>query len=177
MKGLTKMETVDQVLVRLLATDGIPIRTRPFDELALRWSQSLLELGLRDTPMTEAETLAKVRQWVEEGTIRRLGARVRHQRAGYAANGMTCWAPAPEMADALGERLAQETSVSHCYRRPPFDGFPYGLYAMMHGREKGEIEALCERIHAEFPDIPHMVLWTTKEYKKSVQRYFEEESR
>ena len=167
-------------LARHISRIGLNATCRPYQEIAE-------QLGT-----TESRVIMQIADWVEDGTIRRLGARIKHQKAGFKANGMTAWVAPPELLDTLGARLSGEEAVTHCYIRPPFEGFPYTLYAMIHAGSKEEIVALCEMVAAEFnatsatvfqtPDprpqtpVAYMILWSIKEHKKTVMRYFEEET-
>ena len=79
----------EQELVRRLQED-IPLTRRPFADIA------------EQAGMTEAEVIAKVRKWEAEGTIRRFGAMVRHQRLGYKANAMSAWDVPEERVEEVG---------------------------------------------------------------------------
>jgi siroheme decarboxylase len=64
-----------------------------------------------------------------------------HYRLGFSANGMTVWDVDDAQVDALGERVGALPFVSHCYRRPrELPGWPFNLYAMLHGRSRDEVE-------------------------------------
>ena len=53
------------------------------------------------------------------------------------------------MVDALGERIGQLPFVTHCYRRPRhLPGWPYNLFAMLHGGNRGEVMAHVEEVRA-----------------------------
>ncbi len=100
------------------------------------------------------------------GIIRRFAAVLDHRRAGFTANGMIVWHCDIEELDSLGEYLARQPEVTHCYHRPAHPEWPYNLYAMVHGRTKGE----CLRIAARLASLPSLreykVLFSTKEFKK-----------
>jgi DNA-binding Lrp family transcriptional regulator len=86
---------------------------------------------------------------IDEGLVRRIGAVPNHYRLGYSANGMTVWDVDDAQVDALGERVATLPGVSHCYRRPrELPGWPYNLYAMLHGRSREAVEAQRREIRA-----------------------------
>ena len=44
-------------------------------------------------------------------------------------------------ADRVGAAFAQDPRVTHCYRRPSFDGWPYSLFTMVHGHSREECDA------------------------------------
>jgi len=150
--------------IRLLrALDGpLPFVPRPFADVAER-------AGLE-----ESEVLDQIRAWLEDGTIRRFGARVDHLSLGFTSNGMSVWAVPGDRVDAVAEIMVQQTEVSHCYQRARRPGWPYNLFAMIHGEHEDDVRAVAQRI-AEAADLDdYDVLFSTKEFKKSVPRYFSE---
>ena len=100
--------------------------------------------------------------------MRRFGAILRHQDAGFAYNAMLCF-NAP--ADA-GEILAQKSYVSHCYERPSFEGFPYTLYAMMHAQTAEELDAFIKDAAVSIGNPEYAVLHSVRELKKTSFRFF-----
>ena len=57
------------------------------------------------------------------------------------ANGMTVWDVADEMVGDLGQEIGALDFVSHCYLRPrALPGWPYNLFAMVHGANRAEVE-------------------------------------
>jgi DNA-binding Lrp family transcriptional regulator len=83
------------------------------------------------------------------GVIRRIGVVPNHFAIGYSANGMSVWDVADDAVDRLGAAVGALEFVTHCYRRPrrpPL--WPYNLFAMVHGRDRDEVQAKVERIAA-----------------------------
>ena len=146
-----------RVLTRLQA--GLPLCSRPFAALAG-------EIG-----MTEEQLLQRVRRLQADGVIRRLGPRVRHHRAGIAGNIMVVWQVPPEQAEQVGQRLASSPHVSHCYLRPPFAGFPYNLYTMVHARDPKTARAIVADLALACDLIDYQLLPTVRELKKTTPRY------
>ena len=62
--------------------------------------------------------------------------------------------------------------VSHCYRRPTYDDWPYSIFTMVHGKNAKECEATIAAIHDETGVDEYALLWSIKEYKKTRVRYF-----
>ncbi len=100
--------------------------------------------------------------------MRRFGAILRHQDAGFAYNAMLCF-NAP--ADA-GEILAQKSYVSHCYERPSFEGFPYTLYAMMHAQTAEALDRYIREAAESIGNPEYAVLHSVKELKKTSFQFF-----
>jgi DNA-binding Lrp family transcriptional regulator len=89
---------------------------------------------------------------------------------------MTVWDVPDEWVDELGARVGRLDSVSHCYRRPRhFPEWPYNLFAMVHGRSRGDVEAEVRRIAAILGehDRGHAVLYSTRILKKTGLRIAE----
>ena len=137
----------DRARIRMACTD-IPHTLTPFKD----WGVSVE--GLR-------EDLAQKR-------MRRFGAILRHQEAGFAYNAMVCF---DSLADA-GDILAKKPYISHCYERPTFEGFPYTLYAMMHAQSAEELDSFIKDAAASIGNPDYAVLRSVKELKKTSFRYF-----
>jgi siroheme decarboxylase len=112
--------------------------------------------------------------WCEQGTVRRLGLMLRHHEFGISANAMTVFAPSERDVDAAGESLAAQPGVTLCYRRERAPGWPYTLYCMVHGRERGAVRLTVDRItHAAgLADCPREMLFSTRRFKQTGGRYF-----
>lgn len=155
------LDDADMALVAALR-DGLPLAPRPY---------AALGIGLR---MSEAEVISRLRRLTETGVIRRFGAIVRHHEAGFRANAMVVLdIPDAEVAE-VGHRLGAEQAITLCYRRVRVPGrWPYNLYAMVHGRDRGtvtrEIDALLMR--QGLKGRPHAVLFSTRRYKQTGGRY------
>lgn len=146
-QSIAALSSSDKARIRI-ACDDIPHTLTPFAD----WGVSLE--ALRDD-------LAQKR-------MRRFGAILRHQDAGFAYNAMLCF-NAP--ADA-GEILAQKSYVSHCYERPSFEGFPYTLYAMMHAQTAEELDAFIKDAAVSIGNPEYAVLHSVRELKKTSFRFF-----
>ena len=117
---------------RLIAATqgGLPLVPQPYDAVAEK-------LGCSGWQVRE-----RLRQLLDLGVVRRIGAVPNHYRLGYTANGMTVWDVDDEQVDRLGERVGALPGVSHCYRRPRrLPDWPYNLFAMLHGTSRAEVEA------------------------------------
>ena len=100
--------------------------------------------------------------------MRRFGAILRHQQAGFAYNAMVCF-DAPTVAGAV---LAKNSHVSHCYERPAFEGFPYTLYAMMHAQTAAELDRYVKDAAQSIDCCDYVVLHSVRELKKTSYWYF-----
>lgn len=145
---------------------GLPLVPRPFAVVA------------EAAGLNEATALAMIEELLAGGFIKRFGVVVRHHELGYRANAMCVWDVPDELADELGAMLAGEAAVTLCYRRrrgagERAAGWPYNLFCMIHGRERGEVE----RLHADLARrlglaaFPGDVLFSTHRYKQCGARY------
>jgi DNA-binding Lrp family transcriptional regulator len=104
--------------------------------------------------------------------MRRFAAVMNHRSAGFKANAMGVWAVPESELDTIGPQMAGFALVSHCYRRPTYDDWPYSVFTMIHGKNAKECEATVAAIHAETGVDEYALLWSVKEYKKTRVRYF-----
>ena len=153
---LGKKETA---LVRLLQ-DDIPLTAAPFADIAA-------EVG-----MDEGEVIDKVREWSSDGTIRRFGAMVRHQRLGYKANAMSAWDVPEERVEHVGKVLADAIEVSHCYQRPRVDKWNFNIFAMIHAATEKECEEIAAALAGRVGIDSYTLLFSTREFKKVSMKYF-----
>jgi hypothetical protein len=59
--------------------------------------------------------------------------------------------------------MAGFARVSHCYRRPTYDDWPYSLFTMVHGMNAQECEETIDAIRAESGIDEYTLLWSIKE--------------
>jgi len=117
------------------------------------------------------DVLEIIKGLVDKGVIRRIAAVVNHRRLGFVANVMFAGEVPQDRIVQAGERLARFGIVSHCYERSTFEGWPYNLFAMIHGRSMGEIQHAINRfIEAEKIDS-FVLLPTARELKKLPVKY------
>ena len=122
--------------------------------------------------ISEDDVLALLRSFKERKLMRRFAAVMNHRSAGFKANAMGVWAVPEGQLDELGPQMAGFAAVSHCYRRPTYDDWPYSVFTKVHGRSARDCEATIEAIRAETGVDEYCLLWSIKEYKKVRLRYF-----
>jgi DNA-binding Lrp family transcriptional regulator len=137
----------------------IPVTERPFKVIGER------------AGIGEEETIAITRDLMQRGIIRKFGAVLRHQKAGFLQNAMVIWAVPPEKCETAGRILSSFDPVTHCYQRdPPFEG-TYNIFTMVHFRE-GEMNTVIQELSSATGIKDFMVLMSEEEYKKSSMEYF-----
>jgi DNA-binding Lrp family transcriptional regulator len=151
----------DAELVRALQA-GLPLEPRPYHAVARA-------LGV--APEAVIERLAAM---LADGRIRRIGVVPNHYALGYRANGMSVWDVNDEAIGDLGPRVGTLPSVSHCYRRPRrLPAWRYNLFAMLHGRDRAEVERKATEIAALLGPAcrAHEILYSTRILKKTGLRF------
>lgn len=124
------------------------------------------------TPFADLSVpLADIRNDLALKRMRRFGAVLRHQEAGFPSNAMVCFKVVNDVEKA-GLLLAQNEHVSHCYERESFEGFPYNLYAMFHARNDDELMSLVNDSVLQLLHPEYAVLHSVRELKKTSYKYF-----
>lgn len=139
---------------------GLPISEEPFADIA------------RQAGVSQERLLERLKEWKTDGTVRRVGALLRHTKAGYFVNSMGAWNVPDEQVESFGKMAAEHGKVSHCYQRPRFAGFRFNLYTMIHGKSKEECETVAKEISERTGIADFDLLYTTAEYKKTSPVYF-----
>src|SRR5438128_1131108 len=120
----------------------------------------------------EATVLELLRSFKERKLMRRFAAVMNHRSAGFKANAMGVWAVPEDQLEELGPQMAGFALVSHCYRRPTYDDWPYSVFTMIHGKNARDCERTVAAIRDETGIDEYALLWSIKEYKKTRVRYF-----
>jgi len=153
-------KNTDIAVIRALQ-GPMEVTDRPYDEAAG-------EVG-----MSTGEFLEHLRGMVDRKLLRRVAAILYHRRAGFSANGMGVWRVDEERIPEVGSRMAAVRGVSHCYKRPTYQDWPYSVFTMAHGRSKEECDAILDAIAAQFPEIEdRATLYSSTEFKKIRLLYF-----
>ena len=106
--------------------------------------------------------------------MRRFAAVLRHRAVGFTANGMACWIVPEERIEECGTRFGSYPQVSHCYRRPTFDDWPYSIFTMIHAQSHAKCEETVLRIAADVGVHEYAILYSHTEYKKERVKYYAE---
>ncbi len=156
--GMT--ETQRRVLAAL--DDGLPLVPRPYAALAAACG------------LSEAQVIAAIEELLEDGVLNRFGVVVRHHELGYRANAMVVWDIPDSQVREAGRSLAALPFVTLCYRRPRRPPrWPYNLFCMIHGRDRGSVEALIRRAAEQvgLAEVPREVLFSRRRFKQRGARY------
>jgi DNA-binding Lrp family transcriptional regulator len=140
--------------------EDLPLTNQPFADQA-----ATIGVG-------EDDVLRMLASFKERKFMRRFAAVMNHRSAGFKANVMGVWAVPEDRLDETGPKMAGFALVSHCYRRPTYDDWPYSVFTMIHGRNARDCETTMAAIEADTGVHEHCTLWSVKEYKKVRVRYF-----
>jgi siroheme decarboxylase len=148
---------VQKRVLELLQGD-LPDGPAPYDILAAR------------AGMTADEFLREARALLAEGRLRKVCALLHHRVAGFHANAMCVWALPEARVDSAGEIMAGFAEVTHCYRRPVSERWPYALFCMIHGRTRESCESVAGRIAVAIHPTDYRLIYSTRELKKQSLR-------
>jgi DNA-binding Lrp family transcriptional regulator len=157
--AVKELTTEEIELVKLLQ-ENLPDGLTPYAELAemLAWPEEIV--------------LDRINVLQGEGVIRRFGAVLRHQKAGFTANAMGVWQVPDERAAEVGLIMSGFKEVSHCYQRPVLPDWPYNLFTMIHGRSRESCMRVMEDVARATKIETYDMLFSTVELKKSSMKYF-----
>ena len=153
---MTSITAIDRKIIAA-TSGGLPLTQAPFAEVA-GW------LGL-----TEQVVIDRMAAMQAAGIIRRVALAPNHYALGMVANGMSVWDLDDADALTLGAQVGALDFVSHCYLRPRAEGWPYNLFAMIHGHSRDEVEGLRARIAALLGPAcrSNDILYSTRILKKT----------
>jgi DNA-binding Lrp family transcriptional regulator len=142
--------------------DGLALEPLPYAALGERGG------------MGERAVIDRLARWQAEGLIRRFGVVVRHHELGWRANAMAVWDVPDERARRFGRMLAAAEGVTLAYRRARArPAWPYNLFCMVHGTERGAVAARIQSLNRELglDAFPHAVLFSRTRFKQTGPRF------
>lgn len=151
---------IDAIDRRIIAATqaGLPLTPRPYARIAE-------QLGLDAN-----DVMSRMRRLLDIGAIRRIGVVPNHYALGFKGNGMSVWDVPDDYVEEAGQKIGALDFVSHCYHRPRhLPAWPYNLFAMVHGRDRAEVDEKVHHIAAILGvnDRGHKVLFSTRILKKT----------
>ncbi len=147
-------------LVLRLVQDSLPDSPRPFARIA------------EQADLQEKQVLELLQNLKNKGYIRRFGATLRHQEAGYDCNVMVAWQVPLEDIPAVSRIMVSRPEITHCYQRRSTDKWPFNLYTMIHGRDKNQCLQVIQELQAQTGLQDYQALFSVRELKKTSMRYF-----
>ncbi len=153
------IEELEKKIIHYLQGD-LPVTPKPFALLADK-------IGIREEELLKTTQMLK-----EQGILRRFGATLRHELAGFHANAMVAWRVPEDKVEKSGNLMAGFREVSHCYQRRIHGEWKYNLFTMIHGKNNKDCEHIAKKIADMVEVNEYVVLLSLKEYKKTSPKYF-----
>jgi DNA-binding Lrp family transcriptional regulator len=153
------IDELDKKIIQLIQGD-LPLDPRPFAILA------------ETIGISEEEFVNRVKSLKRRKVIRRFGATLKHQEAGFNANAMVAWKVPEGRIDEAGKAMAKYREVTHCYQRRTEKDWVYNLYTMIHGDNKEECQRIAKKMSEATGISEYALLFSEKEFKKTSMEYF-----
>jgi DNA-binding Lrp family transcriptional regulator len=157
--------SVGEARVLTALQDGLALVSRPYAELGTR------------ARVCEDDAIGTLTHLLEKRVVRRIGVIVNHRELGYRANAMAVWNVPDRCVAQAGVRLAREAGVTLCYvRERDLPRWPYNLYCMVHGTQRGTVTRLADELAAAsgLAECPGALLFSTRRFKQCAARYVDE---
>lgn len=155
------------------------IELTPLHHSVIRYAQYDIEIiqepfkKIIQTLDIKYDTFFKILNELQEaGVMRRFASILNHRKAGFSANAMVVWDVDESDGEAIGEKAAAFSAVSHCYLRPKYPNWPYNLFTMVHGKSEEETNSIIADMALEIEAKSYMPLYSSREFKKVRIEYF-----
>ena len=153
--------TPEERIVLRIVQENLPDSPAPFRDIA------------KAAGLDESEVLDFLRRLKDEGYIRRFGATLRHQIAGYDCNVMVAWQVEPDEAiEEVARSMSERPEITHVYQRRTYPEWPFNLYTMIHGRDERECREVVRELRERTGVARYEFLFSKDELKKTSMRYF-----
>ncbi len=152
------MDKIDETLL-LELTQGIPLTTQPFNNIASK-------IGVSPN-----EVLTRLTKLKEVGVIRRFGACIKPNDVGFTANAVIAWNVPNERVNEVGTYLASFREITHCYERQTVpERWQYNLYTVLHAQERQTIEQLTKLLSETIGIQDYVILYSKRDLKKGTAK-------
>jgi DNA-binding Lrp family transcriptional regulator len=155
---MEKLNSKEKKVARFIQGD-IPLVSSPFDEMGAFCG------------LTTDEILNISESFLEKGIMRKFGAILRHQKAGYGKNALVVWSVPTDQIEKAGKIFASFLFVSHCYERNPAFKKKYNIFTMLHSKDEN-ILSLIKNMATAIDINDYIILESIQEYKKISPEYF-----
>ncbi len=151
----------DKKIVRAMQ-GAFPVCSEPYKEIAAA-------VGI-----SEDALLKRLEEMKQDGTLRKMGAVLRHRQVGFKANALGTWVVPRERMDEVAEIMCAHPEVTHCYDRNTLPDWPYNFYTMIHGDTEEGCRKFAEKLSQETGIKEYSLQFTRREWKKTSMKYFME---
>ena len=118
-----------------------------------------------------ARVLAILKNWKNDGRLRRVGAIVNHFKVGLQSGAMVVWQTEQGRIEEVGKLFASFPEVSHAYERPSSEQWPFNIYTMVHGADQDALAATVKKMSEQAGVDNYRQLETIRELKKVPPTY------
>lgn len=155
---MEKLNSEEKKIACLIQGD-IPMVKSPFEEMGA-------SCGI---PAVEIVNISQ--SFLEKRIMRRFGAVLRHQKAGYGKNALVIWSVPAEQTEKIGKIFSSFSFISHCYERKPAFRKKYNIFTMLHSKNENLLSLIKDMAIATGIN-DYLILESIKEYKKTSPEYF-----
>ncbi|MGA2780362.1 MAG: Lrp/AsnC family transcriptional regulator [Smithella sp.] len=155
---MKKLNSEEKKIACLIQCD-IPLVKSPFEEMGA-------SCGI---PAAKIVNISQ--SFFEKGIMRKFGAILRHQKAGYKKNALVIWSVPAEQTEKVGKIFSSFSFISHCYERKPAFMKNYNIFTMFHSKDKN-ILSLINDMSTATGINNYLILESIQEYKKISPEYF-----
>ena len=153
-----QLSDIEQKILQVIQ-HGLPQSKDPFGDIAEK-------IGIETDQLLEI-----LKNWKDQGKIRRIGAIVNHFKVGLGGGAMVVWQVEQDQAEQVGKILADFEEVSHAYERHRNENWPYNIYTMVHGKSDKDVQQIVHRMSQACGISNFRILVTQKELKKVPPTY------
>lgn len=134
--------------------EGIPLTKEPFREAS------------RQLGVSQEKLVAKLKDFLDEGKLRRFGAKINQRKLGITANAVVIWKIPDDKLDHAIKMFTETPEISHCYERKTIPGrWEYNMYTVVHGYGKDEVEGVVKKLAEQIPVEDYHVLFSKRRFK------------
>ncbi len=124
--------------------------------------------------LSEAEVIFKVKDLLQNKSIKRFGIITKNRELGFNQNAMVVLNIKEDQIDFVASDIIKNSQVTLCYQRAPIvDVWNFNLYFMIHGKERHKVEVEIRNIIYQISDyvLDYKILFSSKCFKQKGARY------
>jgi DNA-binding Lrp family transcriptional regulator len=156
--GNANMNNADAINKAIIHStqERIPLLDEPFAEIA------------KETGISQDEVIARLKELISVGVIKRLGISVNQRKIGIVANAVVAWKVPQDQVKRVGTMLSRYKEITHCYERVTVPGkWECNLFTVIHGYNRESVEETA-RMMAEAVGISdYLVMFSNEQFKRT----------
>jgi len=153
--GTNNADEINQIIIRI-TQDRIPLVNEPFEEIA------------KETGISQDEVIARLKELISNGVIKRLGISVNQRKVGIVANAVVAWKVPQEQVESVGNMLSAYKEITHCYERITVPGkWEHNLFTVIHGYNRESVEEIAKMMSETVGITDYLVLFSNEQFKRT----------